>query len=172
MIAMERWDLYTRDREPTGETHVRGEKLPTDRYHVVVHVWIMNSRGEWLISQRAENKKAFPLKWESVGGAVTSGEDSLTAALRETAEEVGVQLDPAQGRLLHSTVRDVHQNIRDVWLFRYDGDVDLRRATTDEAAQVRWMTTEGIRSLYEAGELVYTLAYFLDDPLLGGHNGT
>ena len=32
---MELWDLYTRDRMPTDETHIRGEKLPPDRYHLV-----------------------------------------------------------------------------------------------------------------------------------------
>ena len=42
---MELWDLYTKDRVPTGQTHVRGEKLPDDLFHLVVHVWIQNSRG-------------------------------------------------------------------------------------------------------------------------------
>lgn len=33
---MELWDLYTKDRVPTGQTHVRGEKLPDDLFHLVV----------------------------------------------------------------------------------------------------------------------------------------
>lgn len=165
---MELWDLYTRERARTGETHVRGERLPPDRYHLVVHVWIRSSRGEWLISQRAASRPTFPLKWESVGGSVTAGEDSLTGALREAEEEVGVQLDPALGRCISSTVREHFQDIRDVWLFTYDGDLDLSRATTDEVAQMRWMTVEDIRELYEAGELVHTLGYFFEYPELGG----
>ena len=165
---MELWDLYTRDRVLTGETHIRGNKLPPERYHLVVHVWIRNSRGEWLISQRAASRPTFPLMWESVGGSVTAGEDSLTGALREAKEEVGVDLDPAQGKLVNSTIRDHFQDIKDVWVFLYDGDIDLRRATTDEVADMRWMTVEEIRALYDAGELVHTLGYFFDDPELGG----
>lgn len=165
---MELWDLYTRDRHPTGETHIRGEKLPPERFHLVVHVWIRNSRGEWLISQRAASRPTFPLKWESVGGSVTAGEDSLTGALREAKEEVGVDLDPAQGKLVESTVREHFQDIKDVWSFLYDGEIDLRNATTDEVADMRWMTVEEIRQLYDAGELVHTLGYFFDDPELGG----
>lgn len=165
---MELWDLYTRDRQPTGETHIRGEKLPPERYHIVVHVWIRNSRGEWLISQRAASRPTFPLQWECVGGSITAGEDSLNGAIREAEEEVGVRLTPAHGRLLHSTIRDCFQDIRDVWLFLYDGGLDLSRATTDEVAQTRWMTMTEIRALYDAGELVHTLAYFFDDPELGG----
>ncbi len=165
---MELWDLYTKDRKPTGETHIRGEKLPPDRYHLVVHVWIKNSRGEWLISQRAANRPSFPLKWECVGGSVTAGEDSLTGAIRESKEEVGVALAPDMGQCVSSTVREHFQDIRDVWLFTYDGEIDLANATTDEVAQVRWMTVPEIRALFDAGELVHTLGYFFDHPALGG----
>ena len=165
---MELWDLYDRDRRLTGETHIRGEKLPPERYHLVVHVWIRNSRGEWLISQRAANRPTFPLKWECAGGSVTAGEDSLTGAIREAEEEVGVKLDPAQGKLISSTRRDGHfQDFREVWRFSYDGEINLKNATTDEVADVRWMTVEEIRELYDAGKLVHTLGYFFDEPALG-----
>ena len=165
---MELWDLYTRDRQFTGERHVRGEQLPPGRYHLVVHVWIKNSRGQWLISQRAASRPTFPLKWESVGGSVTAGEDSLEGALREAQEEVGVELDPANGWLISSTVREHFQDIRDVWLFVHDDPVDLANATTDEVAAIRWMSVEEIRALYDAGELVHTLGYFFEHPKLGG----
>ncbi len=167
---MELWDLYTRDRRLTGETHIRGEKLPPERYHLVAHVWIRNSRGEWLISQRAASRPTFPLKWECVGGSVTAGEDSLTGALREAKEEVGVDLNPATGLLVNSTVREHFQDIKDDWVFLYDGEIDLSNATTDEVADMRWMTVEEIRQLYDAGELVHTLGYFFDEPELGGHS--
>ena len=168
---MELWDLYTHDRQPTGETHIRGDKLPPERYHLVVHVWIRNSRGEWLISQRAASRPTFPLKWECAGGSVTAGEDSQTGAIREAEEEVGVKLDPAQGKLVSSTVREHFQDIKDVWCFTYDGPVDLANATTDEVADVRWMSAEAVRTLYDAGELVHTLGYFFDEPELGGQDG-
>ena len=165
---MELWDLYTRDRRLTGETHIRGEKLPPEKYHLVVHVWIKNSRGEWLISQRAASRPTFPLMWESVGGSVTTGEDSLTGAIREAKEEVGVDLDPASGRMVSSTVREHFQDIKDDWLFQYDGPIDLSAATTDEVADMRWMTVEEIRALYDADKLVHTLGYFFEHPELGG----
>ena len=42
------WDLYDENRELLGKDHVRGEQLPIDGYHLVVHVWIRNSKGEYL----------------------------------------------------------------------------------------------------------------------------
>ena len=32
------WDLYNESRELLGRDHVRGEQLPIDGYHLVVHV--------------------------------------------------------------------------------------------------------------------------------------
>ena len=106
--------------------------------------------------------------YDVLGGSVTMGEDSLTGAIREAKEEVGVDLDPAQGKLVNSTIRDHFQDIKDVWCFTYDGEIDLRNATTDEVADMRWMTVEEIRQLYDTGKLVHTLGYFFDDPELGG----
>ena len=52
--------------------------------------------------------------------------------------------------------------------FLYDGEISLANATTDEVADMRWMTVAEIRRLYDTGELVHTLGYFFDDPELGG----
>ena len=42
------WDLYNENRELLGKDHVRGEQLPIDGYHLVVHVWIRNSKGLYI----------------------------------------------------------------------------------------------------------------------------
>lgn len=48
--AAELWDLYTADREKTGEFHIRGNELPDGKYHIVVSVWIKNREGKYIIS--------------------------------------------------------------------------------------------------------------------------
>lgn len=75
------WDLYDENRKLLGKDHVRGEQLPIDGYHLVVNVWIRNSKGEYLISQRSANRPTFPLMWECVGGSVVKGEDSMQEQL-------------------------------------------------------------------------------------------
>lgn len=162
---MELWDLYNENRELTGHNHIRGVEIPQGFYHLVVHIWIRNHNGEYLISQCSADRPTFPLMWECVGGSVIKGEDSLTGALRETKEEVGLIFSPDQGKLVHSVVGRVVNGVKftdilDVWLFEYDGAVSLEQATTKEVAQVVWMTKEEIRALYNAGKLVHTLGYF------------
>lgn len=61
---MELWDLYTRDRIPTGEIHQRGTPLPPERYHMVVHVVIFNRKGQMLIQQQQPFKEGWPNLWD------------------------------------------------------------------------------------------------------------
>ena len=165
---MEIWDLYNDKREITGKTHIRGEEVPDGFYHLVVNVWIKNSRGEYLISRRSADRPAFPLKWECVGGSALAGEDSLTAAIRETDEEVGIDLSGVHGELRYSVVGRIARgerlpDILDAWVFEYDGEPSLDKAKTAEVAETKWMSVDEIKALLDDGELVYTLAYFFEE---------
>ena len=71
---MELWDLYNERRELIGRDHIRGEEVPRGYYHLVVHIWIRNKKGEYLISQRSADRPTFPLMWECTGGSVVKGE--------------------------------------------------------------------------------------------------
>lgn len=165
----ELWDLYDKNKQVTGKTHTRGVwPIPDGYYHLIVHAWIRNSKGEYLISQRAASRPAYPLMFETVGGSVIQGEDSLTSVLREIKEEVGLELSPDSGRLVRSKLRDRIGNLecRDIvddWLFIYDGPVDLNDSTTDEVTQVQWMTVDDIEQLFDSQRFVPTLNYFFTD---------
>lgn len=163
---MEIWDLYDENRNLTGKTHIRGQQLPDDNYHLVVHVWIKNNNDQYLISQRSASRKVNPLMWECIGGSVLSGETSLQGALRETKEEVGIELNATNGKLIYSKIRKEIEgkrfnDIMDVWLFEYNGNVDLNNASTDEVAQTKWLTIDEIKELFNQGKFVWTLKYFL-----------
>ncbi len=164
---MELWDLYNKRRELTGHDLIRGESIPEGFYHLVVHVWIRNSKGEYLISQRSADRPTCPLMWECVGGSVIKGENSLTGALRETQEEVGISLSPGSGKLVYSVVGRIVNDMRfhdilDVWLFEYDGSASLKQATTNEVAQAVWMSKAQIKDLFDTGKLVPSLKYFFE----------
>lgn len=165
---MELWDLYTEERVLTWKTHARGEDIPDGFYHLVVHVWIKNSDGKYLISQRSADRKSYPLFWECPGGSVLKGETSREGALREVKEEIGIDLSDADGTILFSEVRktvggEKFNDIMDVWLFYYDGDADLSAATTAEVCRTEWLTKEQISELYGNNKMVYTLDYFFDE---------
>ncbi|MBQ6144080.1 MAG: NUDIX domain-containing protein [Clostridia bacterium] len=156
---MELWDLYTKNRVKTGEIHEREDPMPKDRYHLVVNAWLKNSEGKYLISKRSKTKSKNPLMFETVGGAALKGENSIEAIVREVKEEIGIDLDPKMGKLIYSDVRKNLNSIWDVFLFDYNGPVNLKNATTDEVESVGWMTTDEIYELHKKGLLVSTLSY-------------
>ena len=59
---METWDLYDENRRLTGETMVRGEKAPAGRYHLIVDMLFLNSRGETLLQRKGGRgeRKTYP----------------------------------------------------------------------------------------------------------------
>lgn len=164
---MEIWDLYNTNRELIGKTHIRGDELPDDGLHLVVHVWIRNLEGKFLISQRSEQKKSYPLFFECVGGSVLAGETSKQGAIRETLEEVGINLNGVVGEVVFSKTRTIvngekFNDIMDVWLFEVNENPDLEKATTKEVVDVKWCTPQEINQIYKSGNLVPTLEYFFE----------
>ncbi len=60
--------------------------------HPVVHLHLINSRGELFLQKRAMTKDILPGMWDtSVGGHMSPGESVETALRRETEEELGLK---------------------------------------------------------------------------------
>jgi len=83
------WDLYDSRGEKTGKTMTRGENIPSGLYHIGVHIWPINDKGEFLIQRRSSTVQWKPGIWAVTGGSAVSGEEPLGAARRELREELG-----------------------------------------------------------------------------------
>lgn len=147
----ELWDVYDADGNLTGKTHLRREPLNPDEYHLCVHVWTENSRGEFLLTKRSENK-SMPGLWESTGGSVTAGEDSFSAALREVYEETGLRLDPEGGSLLFRySGLSFHC---DVWHFRQDFELSKLKLLEGETCDAMAASRDEIFRMLRNDEFV------------------
>ena len=147
---MEIWDLYDQNRMPTGELGVRGEVLPTGRFHMVVHVCLFNSKGEMLIQQRQPFKKGWPNLWDvSVGGSACQGESSCLAAERETLEELGLDIDLSNQRPFLT----VHfgNGFDDIYLLQQDVDFEQLCLQPEEVQAVQWASLAKIEQMIEDG---------------------
>lgn len=140
---MEIWDLYTKDRQPTGKTMIRGEAIPEGMYRMVVHVCIFNSKGEMLIQQRQKDKKGWSDLWDmSVGGHSIAGETSSEAAMREVAEEIGLKLDLKEKR--PSLTIDFDTGFDDIYTLVMDVDPDTLTLQQEEVQAVKWASLDEI----------------------------
>jgi len=150
----ELWDVYDENRNLTGKIMKRSEyPRNADEYHLAVHIWIRNDKNEWLISKRTPNKN-YPLLWECTGGSVLAGEDSLTAALREVKEELGITLDKEKGVLYRTIKRPIHPDFCDVWVFEHNCSIDDIVFQPDETCDAMWAAADKIIELMNNGEFV------------------
>ena len=160
------WDVLDESGNHTGRFHERGRPMATGDYHIIVHIWKHNSKGEWLIDKRAPRYGIESLdgKWETTGGAAVAGDDSLTAALREAKEELGIELDPKKGTLFNRFARfgsSGHTWFEDVWIFEYDEPIESVAYDGSEVCDAMWATADKIREMMDTGEF---LAYpYFDD---------
>ena len=88
---METWELLDENGNPTGNIIVRGEPLLPGQYHLVEHIWIVDSKGRILIQRRADHLRLMAGLWAATGGSAIAGEDSESAARRELFEERGIR---------------------------------------------------------------------------------
>lgn len=95
----ELWDLYDKDRNPLNKTHERGLPITEGEYHLVVDIWTVRSDGKILVDKRHPDKHLGGM-WECTGGSVISGEDSITGALRELKEELGISVNAEDLKLI------------------------------------------------------------------------
>lgn len=148
MSKIEYWDIYDKNKQKTGKLIKRGELLKEDEYHLIVHIWIKNSKGEFLIQQRSETVKN-PLVWSATGGSVVAGEDSYTGAIREVKEELGLDLTNHNGYLFDSSLyeEDNQKYWCDTYLYFIDLDINTLKLQEEEVKQVKYEKMEIIKEM-------------------------
>lgn len=145
---MELWDLYDENRRPLGRTIERGSRMKRGEYHLVVFVWVFNSRGELLLTQRAPGK-SFPNKWDPTGGAVQAGENSLQAVQRELFEETGIRAEPSEFELIDTYRRAGKNDICDVYFLRKDVEPDELVMQEGETCGAMWVSRQELERMIE-----------------------
>ena len=93
---MEIFELFDRQGNKLNKQMERGSKIQNGEYHKVVHIWIKDSNGMYLVQQRNKSTDRYPYQWAPTAGAVLTGEEPIDAAIRETKEEIGVILDETE----------------------------------------------------------------------------
>lgn len=147
---MEKWDILNSRGDPTGRTALRGKTvLRFNEYHLVVHIWVISSSGEFLIQQRSHSKRLMPGEWAATGGAAKAGEDSFTAASRELYEELGISSNRSTLKFAKRIKR--RNSFVDVWVINTDIPINNLNLQKNEVASAKWVTKEQLKKMIESG---------------------
>ncbi len=158
-MAAEIWDLYNAKKQPVGRTMQRGEDIPAGLYHLAVHIWPVNSRGEFLVQRRASTVQWKPNLWAVTGGSAIAGEDPLTAAMRELREELGYDAAAEQMREIACLKRA--NSFCSVYTIRIDQPARDFPLQKEEVSEVRWCSAARVSRMVSEGIFYnYGDAYF------------
>jgi|SRR5579859_7417747 len=158
MPVVELCDLVDAAGRPSGRTVARGSELMPGEYYLVVHVWIRDEAGDYLVQQRALDRLTDPGVWAVTAGYVQAGEDSLTAALRETREELGLVL--SAGQLQRLERHTMHDRVEDIWLATVARDSLGQPKPGPEVADWKWASKARLSELVKQGGF-FGYSYFV-----------
>lgn len=162
----EMFDLLNGEGKKTGEVMTRGEVHRTGALHGSVHIWIVRERLdgiEVLLQKRSDDKDSYPSCYDAAAtGHIDSGEDTLSAAIREAGEELGLTLKPSELILLFKKrvsednifrgKRFINNEI--TWVFLCVAEVGSMELDyeKEEISELRWFRLEELREALKGGE--------------------
>lgn len=146
---MEIFELYNKDGKKLNKTMIRGQKNLPGEYHKVVHIWFKRSNGDYLIQQRNKASDQYPYQWAPTAGAINIGESIEHAAIRETKEEIGI--DISLNELIHigqyAVETDIANYIVEQFLVLKEIDLDDVQIDPIEVRQVMYASFETIEQM-------------------------
>lgn len=160
-MAAEIWDLYDADGRKTGQTMKRGEEVPHGLYHLGVHIWPINRKGEFLIQRRSMTVQWKPGIWAVTGGSAVSGEDAMTAARRELREELGY--NAAESEMIRVACLRRTNAFCNVFSIRLDLPAEAFQLQKEEVSAVKWcdgsrlMRMVADNTLYNYGDAYFKM---------------
>ena len=148
-------DILDETGKETGEIITKKEAHKTGKWHRAVHIWIIDEDNKCILLQkRCPDKNLFPNMWDiSVGGHVSSGEDTLVAAKRELSEELGLNPDSYKFEYVDVIKEkfvdgDIVSN-EFVTIYKIINNVNISsiKLQKEEVSEARWFTKSELNAL-------------------------
>ena len=153
------WDLYDSHGDKTGKTMVRGESIPAGLYHIGVHIWPINDKGEFLIQRRSLTVQWKPGIWAVTGGSAVSGEEPLAAARRELREELGYDARADEMKFVARLRRS--NSFCYVYALKLSMPESNFVLQKEEVSAVRWCSSQRLTQMVSEGSMYnYGDAYY------------
>lgn len=154
---MEKWDAYDRFRRKLDFEIVRGEPIPNGVRHLVAHMVFYNDKGEILLQRRSDTKDLAPGVWAFTGGSALAGEDTLAACVRESREEMGIEVDADSAERIISYSRN--DSFVDVFLIKTDVTAERLILQPEEVAEARWFSRSEFFELIQRPDIFWGYDY-------------
>ncbi len=149
-------DVLTSEGRPAGRTKVKALVHRDGDWHRAVHVWIVQLDGRVLVQRRAMVKENNPGLWDvSAAGHISAGETPIDAAIRETREELGLEIRAADLRHV-ATLREqsvlnggtyIDNEVHEIFVVHCHVDARVLRLQKEEVGDARLVTWDEFRAM-------------------------
>lgn len=147
---MEQFELVDINGNKTG-TIINSDKLkgpdsiPEGEYIPIVKVIIINKDKKILLQKRSMSIVVNSGQWGLTGGKVDAGEDYLTTAIRETYEEIGIELKKEELRLLCRY--NIEKAIFIIYYIEKNINIEDCKIQTEEVDELRYFSIDELEEL-------------------------
>ena len=148
---MELLDVYNSNGELSGKIIQRGtkdEELGEDEHIAVAIIYIQNNEGKFLIQKTSASKGEI---YSSTGGHVTHGETPRECIIRETKEEIG--LDISNDNIIDLGHICVDFPVRFIFYLKKDIDIGELLLDKEEVESLHFFDLKELKHIIEKGKM-------------------
>ncbi len=143
----EKFDVLNELGEFTGKIATREECHKKGLWHRAVYAFIIDNNGNVLLQKRSANKKLWPNMWDvTVGGHVNCGEFGRQALIRETKEELGIEINDDDIKYLvgSTSINEqgdiINKHYNECYLITKNIDTSKIKLQKEEVSEVKYFS--------------------------------
>lgn len=151
MAEKEMFEVLDENGVFTNEIIARDDCHKNGLWHRAVVVFVINSKKEVLLQQRSANKKMWPNLWDiTAGGHVLEGEFGYQSVIRETKEEIGLEIKQNDLLYIGSTISKnvkgdiIDNHFNDYFIVNQEVDVTALELQEEEVQDIKWFDKDEV----------------------------
>ncbi len=160
---MENVECFDYKNQSLHRTVPRDQMKNAAEYFRVIHAWIKNNQGEYLVQKRAKKEDSNPFMWAFTSGMVQPDEDPLEGIIREVNEELKLNTNKDQWSLKKIVSTHVHPYKTHTYIFEMTMTSFWNFEPNEEVSEMVWWNLERIQKAIKEASF-WNYPSLLNDP--------
>lgn len=134
--------MVDENNQPRGLSKPRDRAHAEGDWHRVVHIYLLNSKGDFLAHLRSPFKDQKPNRWDArFGGHIPSGKLLEQTVIEELKQEIGlvVSFSDLKSGKVYPRDKGAVKEFSYTFFYIFNGDITTLHFHDNEVVEVKWM---------------------------------